>query len=694
MLSAPILSFGQNAPEMPWSDALVRQVNLWTIHMNDAVVQGDHQFLRVEIAPGKNWAIAAIQDIQLPSTVTGVRVRVHSITGGGRWLVRFHGDFYGEGNEVDYGPFQGETITGQRTITIDPRMMQLKSQPPIMVQLGLEGNPGASVEFESLEFLQSRVSGISKKAIPGQKSIEAVDYMPNVPQPFHIIDWKQRALQYDRFVFDFHQNGRYLPLIWLDNTHVNIPGPAFGLCSYVGDGRQGGDGEESINCMAAVLGASLVGIDKNRQQYDYVSMCRAFYHSQDGSHLILNNTRGSAGGSFWYDIMPHILFYALADKYPHKQELAQDMRSSANRWHDATVAMGGSPDSIPNFDHTAFNFQTMQPVDNGQWKEPDSAAGIAWIEYAAWNRFHDSRYLQTAEESILFLDQCKGNPYYEVLLPWGVITAARMNAELGRHYNLDRLLNWCFGISSVRGGWGVTVQKWGDYDCAGLVGSVDNRGGYAFMMNTFAQAAALIPLVRYDPQYACAIGKWMLNLTNAARLFYPDGLPSKHQSPPLWPEDKQHVVAYEGLRANWQGESPCATGDPVAMKWGPKTDLGLYGSSYVGFLGAIVKRTTDDKILALDCLATDFYHKAAYPTLLCYNPYSKQKNIQLPFIPGRHDLYDLVTHKFVKRNVSGKANISIPPGEAVLVVFTPSHGKVTKAGGKMLINGVIVDYHV
>ena len=71
----------------------------------------------------------------------------------------------------------------------------------------------------------------------------------------------------------------------------------------------------------------------------------------------------------------------------------------------------------------------------------------------------------------------------------------------------------------------MTVGRWGNYDCDGLLGSIDNRGGYAFAMNTYAQAGALVPLVRYDTRYARAIGKWMLNLANSARLFYPGALP-------------------------------------------------------------------------------------------------------------------------------------------------------------------------
>src|SRR5512145_918634 len=124
-------------------------------------------------------------------------------------------------------------------------------------------------------------------------------------------------------------------------------------------------------------------------------------------------------------------------------------------------------------------------------------------------------------------------------MPYGTAKAFRMNAELGKRYDTQRFLNWCFGISDCRGGWGVTVGNWGGYDCDGLLGSIDNRCGYAFAMNTFAQAGALAPLARYER----AIGKWMLNLANAARLFYPGGLPPGHETSAFWKGDPQRVIA-------------------------------------------------------------------------------------------------------------------------------------------------------
>jgi hypothetical protein len=230
-------------------------------------------------------------------------------------------------------------------------------------------------------------------------------------------------------------------------------------------------------------------------------------------------------------------------------------------------------------------------------------------------------------------------------------------------------------------------------------------------MNTFAQAGALVPLIRYDPRFAHAIGKWMLNLANAARLFYPRELPESHQSSAFWRGDPGGVIAYEGLRREWDGKSPYATGDPLVMKWGPETDLALYGSSYAGFLGGIVRTTNVEGILALDCLATDFFRAPAYPTYLVYNPHRSVREVRLPLgelqigdcrlqIAGsrvsarRYDLYDAVSHRFVARGVSGTVRVRVPGDRAVVLVVTPAKGKLTRDGGKLAVDGVVVDYAV
>jgi hypothetical protein len=365
------------------------------------------------------------------------------------------------------------------------------------------------------------------------------------------------------------------------------------------------------------------------------------------------------------------------------------MKTTADRWYEACDHMGGRKGSV-DFDHTAFDFNTMKPVDNGKWKEPDAAAGIGWLEYMAWVKWRSPKYLQAADWSMQFLYKRKENPHYEILMPYGAYLAARMNGELGRKYDVHKLLTWCFDESKARPGWGTIAENWGGYSCHGLVGSLTDGGGYAFSMNTFASAGALVPLVRYDDRYASAIGKWMLNAANSARLFYRDALRDDHQSSAFWKDDRG-VIAYEGLRKEWKGRSPYASGDPIRLGWGP-TDLALYGGSYVGFFGGIVRRTNVEMILQLDCLATDFFHARAYPTYLYYNPYDVAKEVQIDVGPEVRDLYDAATDGFLKKNAKGLSSFSLAANTAAVVVVAPARAAITRKRNKKLINGVVVDY--
>jgi hypothetical protein len=695
LLAVCLLTAANDLQARTWSDDLLHDPAAWPHSEQHARIASTPLGLRVEVVEERKEARVAASDLTLPQDMGRIRVRVAEVGGGARWFIRLHGELRRPGDKHNLHLARDEAVAGEQMFDIDPRLCHLRGQA-LQLQLGVAGAPGAFAVFEKVAFLPApQQPNRQPRTVfqPGQQDLATVELMPNLPEPFELIDWREKARAYDRFVFDFHAQGEFLPLVWLDDSRINLERPTFGLPSYVGAPHQAqgkANSQEGLTCMGAVLGATLVGVDKSRQEHDYVDMCEAWFNTKNGLNLVLNNQRGGAGGSFWYEMFTHIVFYALADRYPNKPRLAEIMRLTAERWRQACLDLSAA-NGLPDFNHTAFDFRTRKAVDNGRWREPDAAAGMAWMQYAAWMKFRDPGFLAAAESSLKSLQGLPANPYYEVLLPYGTLTAARLNAELGRNYDVGRLLDWCFGVSECRGGWGVLAGNWGGYDCDGLQGSIDNRGGYAFAMNTFTQAGALVPLARYQPQFARALGKWMLNLTNSARLFYPGTLPPGHESSASWQGDPQHLIAYEGLRHEWLGKSPCATGDPVAMKWGPKTDLGLYGSSYAGILGAIVRPTNDPRILQLDCLATDFFHAPAYPTFLYYNPHPDARRIILPLGDQAVTVYDIVGKQILARDVKGETNITVPADSAVIAVLAPAAGALRHDGRKLLVNELVVD---
>ncbi len=519
--------------------------------------------------------------------------------------------------------------------------------------------------------------------------------MPNIPSPFKMRDWHNVALEFDQLAFNFGAKGDYLPLIWWDKTHTNMDRDGFGLPAYVGDTRQSeGAAHEGITCIGAVLGASVSGIDKSSQNgHDWVDMLEDYYNSANGMNLVLDSTSGVTGRTFWYEIYPNLLYDALSFYYPQKTRMSEIMRTTADRWCSACAAMGGTDTTLPDFTYTAFDFSEMKSVFNGQWKEPDGAAGVGWMEYMAWTKWKDPKYLQAADWCVQFLENIERDPLYEVLLPFGALLAVRMNAELGKNYDTAKLINWCFDGSYYRYDWGINVRRWGDYDCQGLVALRTQASGYAFAMNTFAWAGAMTPIARYDAAYAHDIGKWMLNLANNARLFYSDGLPEDHQSSAFWKGDPEHVISYEGLKEiGDKGVKTYAAGDPLKTGWG-HTDFAVYGASHVGLLGGIVALTQDEKILQLDLLKTDFFHGEAYPTYLFYNPYDVDKTIEIDLGNNPKKLYDAASHHVISDSAVGVTGLKLPADTAIVLVMTPEGGEIIYKDHQTLVNNIIIDYN-
>ena len=129
-----------------------------------------------------------------------------------------------------------------------------------------------------------------------QVSINRVDSMPDIPETYKMLDWRQKAKDYDRFIFDWNNKSEVGPLIWLDDARRNIDQTTFGLYTAIKDIRQGkdannGEFHESLNSLAAILGAGLVGIDKTNQDgYNYVKMVQNYFNSDNGWNIMMNNT--------------------------------------------------------------------------------------------------------------------------------------------------------------------------------------------------------------------------------------------------------------------------------------------------------------------------------------------------------------------------------------------------------------------
>lgn len=512
--------------------------------------------------------------------------------------------------------------------------------------------------------------------------IPYIENFPKLPSPLVIRNWKQAATDYHTLAFNPAASGQYLPLLYEYNvtTAAGFSGAAFGLPSYVGNPRDGG---EALSALGAVLGGTLSGLNMaTLNGKDRVQQCEAFYSTVNGRGLVLNNVNSPGSGSAWYDIFPSTLFYEIGSRYPGRASYQAKMRAIADSWLTALPVLDN------NWEHTGFNFTTMTPTDNA-WIEPDMAVGIAWLEYMAHVQFGDSKYLAGADKCMQQMNNRSMNPVYEVLGYYGPTLAARMNAELGRNYSTAKHLDWVFAATSdARPGWGCEAARWGSYDAFGLMGSTTDSNGYAFSMNTYAAAGILTPLVRYEPGYARLLGRWLLHVAANSNLFHPATLPSNMQSSPTWVQQTGiGTIPYEGVRNNG-ATTPFATGDATE----PVQDLNPYGAWGSGVMAALFQGTNMTGILKIDCVATEAFPPATFPTYLYYNPYATVRQPAVNAGSTRVHLYDATKGAFVATKVQGNTTVSIQPDTALVLVTLPADAPMSLQGNKLFAGGRVIDY--
>lgn len=517
-----------------------------------------------------------------------------------------------------------------------------------------------------------------------QLPLKGVAGYPNLPQPYHMLDWKEIAVQFIDLVTDENAQGQYFPVFsWNRPGYCGVE-RSFAFPSYVGREMTEGGGE-SVTLFMALLSATLMGMDmRDYKGENLLDTTEVYYNPTLGTFF---NNPGSFGGqTFWYEIFPAMLHTMLSYEYPDEAEMAGRDRRSADAWYAACENLGGEN---LDFDCLSYDFLKRERVF-GDWKEPDAAAGIALIEYFNYIMHGDEKHLQAARWCMDWLEKIDDNPLYEVMAYYAPLIGARMNVEQGTNYSVGRFLNWMPGNDSKpRQGWGVINQAWNGYDCYGLAGSESYAGGYAFAMNTFVQSSAIAPVARYDARYADAIGKWLLNAANAVRLFYPNQLPEGHETCPNLEGDPQGVIPYEGLRRRYNQVDVIAMGDPLLYGWAD-TDRGIYSGAPVGMMAAMMAPTEVEGIVQFDLLKTDYAHQAAYPTYLYFNPYEETKTVSFQVGDECCDLYDSASGSMLMEHVTGEVQLPLAAARSTVVVVVPSGAAWCRRGADTYADGVFV----
>ena len=371
------------------------------------------------------------------------------------------------------------------------------------------------------------------------REVPSFSKLPDLPENYSLRDWKKTARDFDALVFDENRTGQFLPLIWKDSARLVNDAIGFGIPTYVGDSRQNSKNNvhEAITGMASVLNGTLIGIDKSK----YAPQLSSHFHKKNGVGLYLNQA-GTTGDSYWYDLLPSLLFAHLYSHYPDTIGYEAQFLSTIRRWEEIARQLDN------DFDHTGYDFHTQKPVDRG-WSEADVVAGLACLQYLGWKKTKRTSHLRMAERCLRWMDQRENNPYYESLAPYGAYASAVYNAENDGSHKTGKFIEWVLAGDNPRK-WGAMLETWNNVPVHGLIGSVYPSYEYAFAMNTFQAVGIMTPIARYEERFARDLAKWVLNVAANARYFYPDAWPTEKQTSYEWARenDPDFCIPYEGIR--------------------------------------------------------------------------------------------------------------------------------------------------
>src|ERR1019366_6826452 len=181
------------------------------------------------------------------------------VTGGTNYLLRYNlryviasngvmrvsANFYDAGNSL----LSGLNFTFSGTNNFWQEITQPIAVPSTATQLGLTFTSGGGLNVTGAAYLDDISLALNSSLIP------YLEGFPTIPDSLVIRDWKQTALNYHELAFNPSASGQYLPLLYPYSlvTAAGYSGPAFGLPSYVGNPRDGG---EALTTLGAVLGGT------------------------------------------------------------------------------------------------------------------------------------------------------------------------------------------------------------------------------------------------------------------------------------------------------------------------------------------------------------------------------------------------------------------------------------------------------
>jgi len=410
------------------------------------------------------------------------------------------------------------------------------------------------------------------------------------------------------------------------------------------------ENRELITLGCVVTGKILRGDDVR----EFTPALSAFYSREHG--LFLNNV-GQQSIEYWYLMDLTALAGAII-----RLELSGDGAILEMWANSANRIIRMARDIGYNFNAQGYRFDQRIPYDNGPvYYQRDAIAGYAYVMLMSFELLKEQQYLDEAVKAMTLYQAFESNPWYEVPSgAMGALAAARLNAN-GHSFDLRKMLGW---VLDHRVG-PMQIGEWAGHEINGLM--IGWRGpdrpaalDHAFSMETMIVLPYLLPVVRYDPGFARAIGKYAVNVITNAKWFFSDYVAREAQSRP----DADPAIPYERLSQNRGGQPIYAAGDFEGHK-------SVYGGGFALWWGAIIEPTGHEHIFRLDAAKTDILAEQKHPTYLYYNPYRITKAVSIDVGSEPRDLYDSVSGEFIQKGIAGKTAFSIQPDSAVVLELLP-----------------------
>lgn len=438
--------------------------------------------------------------------------------------------------------------------------------------------------------------------------------------------------------------------------------PIFG--AYIGS-----DSNELITWAIITLGEWFTGRDAS-----WLTSTWPTFFSRDAQVYL--NGPGQQECELWYLFYVNTLCGALQRTlYPQDETVQERFAASA----DALCRMAHT--LAYDFNHQSYNFRLQEPRSyKPQYRQPDSSGGYAYNMLFAALHADRPHYMEETLRAMDVYEAMDRNPWYEIPNTSAALMAAAWLDAHGRPRKVDKVAGWLFDHAHGP----LQTGVWGGEEVDGLMmgwfgDTREQAMSSAYSMETFMPLQFFLPSVRYCPQLADAVGKYVRCMLSNFQLFYARGSKPLYETRP----ELDASIPYERLEYERDGHIPAATGDFHEHR-------SIYGSGYLMWLEAMARETTDKDVFALDLSLTDWLAQERLPVFLLRNPHADDRTVEFTVAPVwqklRPDLFCGGTLHAVQHDMEsslsapaeGSVRCAVPAHGCILVALLPQGGEITR----------------